>query len=670
MCKIYASDIETSGLTHHLIEQGDEAKLHNLCAYNIENQETYLFNGTQRDTIEKFLDREIIMIMHNGICYDKNALKILGYNVDKVHFVDTLALSWYLDLKRDKHGLESYGDEFGVPKPEIKDWKDLTQEDYNHRVREDVKIQYRTYKKLKGMFEELYGEMSDYEFCTHRVVKYLNFKMEQLSEQQETRIRVDVPKAKDLVIMFEGLLDEKITQLAKVMPKVPVYTKHTKPAKPFKKDGSMSATGEKWKALTEKAGVDFDYEGEIKTIKEYNDPNPSSSAQVKAWLDTMGWIPETFKFLKDADGNERKIPQIYVQGTGGQICPSIERLSEENPDVEALVGLGVIKHRKGVVQGFLDSLIFGEYIEAGANGFTNTLRLKHRKPFVNLPSSRVNYGEDVRGCIIARDGKRFVCSDLSSMENLWSFNYQMPYDPDYVMSQQSDDYDPHLNLARAGGLITEDEVNFFKIESKGYPKENYQMATGLLKLLSLPQDEKDSAIKIIGKKRGIGKNCGYALQYNCGVPTLARTAKITEKEARVIYKAYKKLNWSIKAISDDQIRKTVSHGMYQWNSYSKMWYHLKTEKDSYSTLVQGSGSFLLDLWLKQIDNIKKERGIKDNIRLCANVHDENLQEFQGITEQEVFEVFDLALQKVNKSLKVEIEFGCDTQFGDNYAAIH
>ena len=68
MCKIYASDIETSGLTHHLIEQGDEAKLHNLCAYNIENQETYLFDGTQRDTIEKFLDREIIMIMHNGIC--------------------------------------------------------------------------------------------------------------------------------------------------------------------------------------------------------------------------------------------------------------------------------------------------------------------------------------------------------------------------------------------------------------------------------------------------------------------------------------------------------------------------------------------------------------------------------------------------------------------------
>lgn len=667
--KIYCSDIETSGLTHQLIEQGREAKLHNLCAYNIENQETYLFEGIQKETISKFLDREIIMIMHNGICYDKNALKILGYNVDKVHFVDTLALSWYLDLNRDKHGLESYGEEFGVPKPEIKDWKDLTQEDYNHRVREDVKIQYRTYKKLKGMFEELYGQMSDYEFCTHRVVRYLNFKMEQLSEQQETRIRVDVQKAKSLIEKFDVLLEEKTTQLASVMPKVPIYTKSVKPAKPFKKDGSLSTTGEKWKALTEMAGVDFDYDGEIKTVKGYNEPNPSSSQQVKDWLFSLGWIPETFKYVKDNNG-ERKIPQIYIQGTGGQICESIEKLAEENPDVEALVGLGVIKHRRAVVQGFLDSLIFGEYIEAGANGFTNTLRLKHRKPFVNLPSSRVIYGEDVRGCIIAREGTKFVCSDLSSMENLWSFNYQMPYDPDYVMSQQSDDYDPHLNLAKAGGLLTEDEVNFFKIESKGFSKDNYPMTDKLESLLNLPEGEKSALIKVIGKKRGIGKNCGYALQYSCGVPTLARTAKISEKEARVIYKAYKKLNWSIDAIAKDQVRKTVSHGMYQWNPYSKMWYHLKTEKDSYSTLVQGSGSFLLDAWLKQIDNLKKEYGVKENIKLCANVHDENLQEFKGVTEEFVLNIFDEALKRVNKALKVEIPFGCDTQFGDNYAAIH
>ena len=673
MCKIYYSDIETTGLLHQLIEQKDKAKLHNLCAMSVETDEMWTFHANtekQKETISRFLDREIILVMHNGICYDKHALIHFGYDVSKVHFVDTLALSWYLDLNRDKHGLESYGEEAGVPKPEIKDWENLTQQDYDNRVQEDVKIQRYTYKKLKARFEELYGNMSDYDFCTHRVVKYLNFKMEQLAEQQNTRIRIDVQKAKELIEQFTLLLDEKTQQLASVMPKVPVYNKHKKPAKPFKKDSSLSATGLKWKEITERANVPFDYDGEIKTVKGYDEPNPQSPQQIKDWLFGLGWIPETFKFDKDAEGNERKIPQIYKPQSGGQICQSIENLAEENPDVQALVGLGVVKHRRGAVQGFLDSLVFDEFVEAGANGFTNTLRLKHRKPFVNLPSSRVAYGEDVRGCVIARENKKFVCSDLSSMENLWSFNYQMPYDPDFVKSQQSKDYDPHLNLAMVGGLLTKDQVSFYKIVSKGFPVEDYEMTDGLSKLLNMSDEEKENELKLIGKNRGVGKNCGYALQYNCGVPVLARTAKISEKEARVIYKAYKKLNWSIQAIAKDQIRKTVSHGMYQWNPYSKMWYYLKKEHDSYSTLVQGSGSYLLDLWLKMIDNIKVEKGIKNEIKLCAQMHDEHLQEFSELDESVISEIYDEALSRVNKCLKVEIPFGCDTQFGFKYSEIH
>ena len=29
--KIYCADVEATGLLHHLVEQGDKAKLHNLC---------------------------------------------------------------------------------------------------------------------------------------------------------------------------------------------------------------------------------------------------------------------------------------------------------------------------------------------------------------------------------------------------------------------------------------------------------------------------------------------------------------------------------------------------------------------------------------------------------------------------------------------------------------
>lgn len=671
MSKIYFSDIETTGLLHHLIEQGESAKMHNFCAMSSETNKMWTIHD--KETISKFLNRDIILVMHNGICYDKNALIHFGFDVSKVHFVDTLALSWYLDLKRDKHGLESYGIEAGVPKPEIKDWESLTQEDYDNRVQEDVKIQAYTFKKLKRMFEELYGSMSDYEFCTHRVVKYLNFKMEQLSEQQNTRFKIDVPKAKALVEELAIKLEEKVVQLSTVMPKIPVYAKTTKPAKPFKKDRSLSATGEKWKALCEKAGVDFDYDGEIKTVKGYNDPNPQSPQQIKDWLFSFGWKPRTFKFDKDADGNERKIPQIYIPQSGGQICPSIEDLAEQIPDVGELVGMGVIKHRKGAVQGFIDSLVFGNSVEAGASGFTNTLRLKHRKPIVNLPSGRVLYGSEVRSCLIARDGMLLGGADLSSLENRIKFNLQLPYDRKYVFSQMSDDFDPHLEIALEALLLTKSQVHFYKIVKEGFPIENYPQEPELRDLLELPDDLKSKLVKVISEIRGKGKSANYALQYSCGVRTLARTAGVSEQVAKQMFKAYKKLNWSIDQIAKAQTRKKVSHGEYQLNPFNGIWYHLKTEKDGFSTLVQGTGSYVLDIWLSYQFKLRKTKDydLGDyGVQLLATVHDEQIVEFKDEFKGDVERLISDSLVKVNGRLKQEIPFGCDIQFGKTYADIH
>lgn len=674
--QIYCSDVEASGLLHHLVEQGDKAKLHNLCVMNVAdcNMKTYHTNTKdERNEIKELLSKKVIFIMHNGICYDKNALKHFGYDVSNIHFVDTLALSWYLDLNRDKHGLESCGEEYGIPKPVIKDWESLTQADYDNRVQQDVRIQYRRYKELKSMFEELYGEMTDYEFCTHRVVRYLNFKMEQLEEQQNTKFKVDVPHAKKVIAELEEEIERKVEQLKAAMPKVPEYTKHSKPAKPFKKDGTLSATGEKWKTLCEEAGVDFEYEGEIKKVKGYNEPNPASSNQVKDWLFSLGWIPETYKYLKDADGNERKIPQVYVQGSGGQVCPSIEKLAEEQEELQHLVGLGVLSHRKSCVKGFLDSLILGDFCEAGANGFTNTLRLKHRKPFVNLPSSRVVYGEQVRSCIIAREGMLLAGADLSSLENRIKFNLQLPYDREYVFSQMSDDFDPHLAIAEGGGLLTQQEVWFYKIVKEGFPREDYPKCAKLDGMLSQPQDVKELMLKDIAKARGKGKNSNYALQYSCGIKTLARTAGVSEAVAKKISKAYKSMNWSIDKIAADQVVKKVSHGTYQLNQFNGIWYHLKTDKDRFSTLVQGTGSYVLDLWLGFQFNLRKDPkyGIGvDGANLLATAHDEQIIEFKEEFKDNVKSLIEDSLNKVNDRFKLEIPFGCDVQFGSNYSQIH
>ena len=67
---IYCADVEATGLLHDLILQGDKAKLHNLCAMEVNQDKMYLLHTDtkeQRASIQRFLDRDIILVMHSGI---------------------------------------------------------------------------------------------------------------------------------------------------------------------------------------------------------------------------------------------------------------------------------------------------------------------------------------------------------------------------------------------------------------------------------------------------------------------------------------------------------------------------------------------------------------------------------------------------------------------------
>ena len=48
-------------------------------------------------------------------------------------------------------------------------------------------------------------------------------------------------------------------------------------------------------------------------------------------------------------------------------------------------------------------------------------------------------------------------------------HFQWKLDPEYVKTQLADDYDPHLLTAMSAGLMTEDEMKFYK-----WYKENHE----------------------------------------------------------------------------------------------------------------------------------------------------------------------------------------------------
>lgn len=96
-------------------------------------------------------------VAHNSIRHDLPLFnKILDVNLTYRNFVDTLSLSWYLNHERQKHGLETFGVDFGISKPVVTDWVNVTPEQMAHRCIEDVKINWKLWVDLSRKLELLY----------------------------------------------------------------------------------------------------------------------------------------------------------------------------------------------------------------------------------------------------------------------------------------------------------------------------------------------------------------------------------------------------------------------------------------------------------------------------------------------------------------------------------
>jgi DNA polymerase III epsilon subunit-like protein len=436
-------DIETNGFLDVM------TKIHVL-AYQREDMEEPVFTHDY-DEMRKFFLTEDVVIGHNIIRFDNPAIeKLLGIKVN-CQVIDTLGLSWYLNHERDRHGLEWYGEDYGIPKPKVVDWDSLTPEDYAHRCVEDVKINMRLWKSLNYKLGKLYSD----EVGKQRLISYLNFKLECAALQEQMGWKLDVEKATRYAGQLTVMKEDKTHQLAQIMPKKVNYKKVSRPKLMYKKDGSLSSRGESWLDLLNQNGQ-RETTQTINVVASTEVANPNSTDQVKDWLWAMGWKPETYKFVRNKDtGEEKMIPQIRKDG---ELCNSVKKLIEVDASVEVLEGLTVLTHRLGIFTGFLESHRDG-YLRASIAGLTNTLRFKHMKPLVNLPGVDKVWGKEIRECLIAPDGYTLCGADMVSLEDTTKRHYMKPLDPDYVAEMSKEGFDPHLDLAKHAGVITQNDID-------------------------------------------------------------------------------------------------------------------------------------------------------------------------------------------------------------------
>ena len=218
-------------------------------------------------------------------------------------------------------------------------------------------------------------------------------------------------------------------------------------------------------------------ENVVTLLTKYEEPNANSSDQLKKFFFSHGWVPQTFKYVKDNDAMEawvkggfhkkdkpvpRMIPQISKDGDDGkELCPSILLLAEKEPEILKYDKYTMIKHRLDTIRGFLRDLSEDGYLQARIGGYTNTLRVQHRE-IVNLVGVDKPYGENIRGGLTCLENEILLGSDLSSLEDRTKHHFMLPHDPDYVDTMMADDYDPHILTAHSAGMVSDLELQGFK----------------------------------------------------------------------------------------------------------------------------------------------------------------------------------------------------------------
>ena len=463
-------------------------------------------------------------------------------------------------------------------------------------------------------------------------LNYLQFKMECAAYQEQNPIRLDYDACLKHIETLEKEQEERVEALKGIMPAVESVTHKNKPKVMFKKNGDLSANGEKWLALLREHKLPPTYNKPVPVVVGYDEPNPNSTDQVKSWLFSLGWEPCTYKYLRDkSTGKERKIEQVRKDG---ELTDSVLALKDKAPEVEILEGLTVIQHRLGIFKGFVECAVSRDgkwYLKAEVAGLTNTLRFKHKKPLVNLPGVDKPWGKEIRSCLMADEGEIFVGADMVSLEDTTKRHYIQPYDPEYVEEMSKEGFDPHLDLALHAGVVTEEEV----------------------------EKHKSGEINL-GPLRKSYKVVNYSAVYGVGASKLSRETGMSVKEAKKLLEDYWKRNWAVQYVAKKQKVKEVGGRMWLLNPVSGFWHELRYEKDRWSTTNQSTAVYVFDSWLVRA----RLYGWQGQLQFHAETGGSVANESQAIG------ALQKGVERLNADLTLNVPFAIDVNTGSNYADVH
>lgn len=443
----------------------------------------------------------------------------------------------------------------------------------------------------------------------------------------------------------------------------------TLPAKPFKKDGTLSATMEKWlerfpevelvvgaepRTLKWRDGKFYTIEGSKELPGKAPITLDDQSVHLKTWLMSLGWIPTMWNLKRDKRGKPvrddrgkliKTSPKISDKGV---VCPNLLLIGGDYSDMaKQLANYFSIKNRLGVVNGWLNNerLAFDGRLGAGSHGYTNTYRFKG-SVVVNVPKAQDNVilGKEMRSLFIARPGRTLVGFDASALEDKIKCHFVMPYPGGKEYVEEIIRGDPHYR-------------NTFAF----FPE---QLAEAGLKWGECNKDTPE-----FKPFRERGKAGGYCLSYGGGPPRLATTLGLPPSQGETLYEAFWEANGPLKALRDNLEKFWETTGEKKWiKGIDGRRVQTRSRHSLINTLFQSSGAcamevsgLILDKWLGgwTVDDegfpCFKYKG--HTIYRCIMQHDEYQYDCPEEIAEEIGQLGVKSITEAGRFLNLRVELG-------------
>ncbi len=435
-------DAEANGLLNVPVWQSEANKMWCLVAVDIQSGKQHTLIEPTASELSTLLDQAEELIGHNITIYDLPLFKkLFGWEpAPWVKITDTLILSQLQRPDRPPpkqfnetqvkkvgtHSLAAWGIRVGIDKPEHDEW-DCFSPAMLTRCETDVEINVLTHEWL--LREQAADEEIGIDWTNAIYLEHKNSEIAAVQEQNG--VDFDEQRARRLVKIF----DEKIRRIDRKLHPLPLLCYIKDKVKPelreelgesrwYEDHHCHNTEGEytsficNWFGLDpldahdESPLIEFDHQGFCRV--EFRPLELTSLDQIKRYLLNQGWIPTQFtkkgspQLPKAGDDTEEAEKSLStIKGETGKLIAQRLILSARR---------GFLLNLKDEQKGQLNLMRRDGRVTAGivVQG-TPTGRSRHRG-VVNVPSPKAPWGEAIRRCYKAPEGRVIVGVDAMALE--------------------------------------------------------------------------------------------------------------------------------------------------------------------------------------------------------------------------------------------------------------